>query len=123
MPIDASDQIWMDGTLVPWDEAKVHVLTHTLHYGNGAFEGIRAYETPKGTAVFRLTEHIERLFESCKILMIDIPYTVDELIDNGIQADLFDHLFAILPELGLRAFQSPAGADLTALVGERGAST
>ena len=62
MPIEASQQIWMDGKFVPWDDARVHVLTHTLHYGNGAFEGIRAYETSKGPAIFRLTEHIERLF-------------------------------------------------------------
>lgn len=81
MPIEASEQIWMDGTFVPWADAKVHVLTHTLHYGNGAFEGIRAYETAKGPAIFRLTDHIERLFASCKILMIDIPFSVAELID------------------------------------------
>jgi branched-chain amino acid aminotransferase len=81
MPIQAVDKIWMDGTLVDWDDAKVHVLTHTLHYGNGVFEGIRAYETDDGPAVFRLTPHIERLFQSAKILMIDIPFTVQELID------------------------------------------
>ena len=55
-------KIWMNGTLVDWDKAQVHVLTHTLHYGTGVFEGIRAYETSEGPAVFRLTEHIERLF-------------------------------------------------------------
>ncbi|MEQ8718823.1 MAG: branched-chain amino acid transaminase [Acidimicrobiales bacterium] len=81
MPIQAVDKIWMDGTLVDWDDAKVHILTHTLHYGNGVFEGIRAYETDDGPAVFRLTPHIERLFQSAKILMIDIPFTVQELID------------------------------------------
>ncbi|MFM8625511.1 MAG: branched-chain amino acid transaminase [Actinomycetota bacterium] len=74
-------KIWMNGTLVDWDDAKVHVLTHTLHYGTGVFEGIRAYETPDGTAVFRLTEHIQRLFNSAKILGMEIPYTVDELIE------------------------------------------
>ena len=73
-------KIWMNGTLVDWDDAKVHVLTHTLHYGTGVFEGIRAYETPEGTAVFRLTEHIQRLFNSAKILGMEIPYTVDEII-------------------------------------------
>ncbi len=81
MPIDSVDKIWMDGELVAWDEAKVHVLTHTLHYGCGVFEGIRAYETSQGPAVFRLTDHIVRLFESAKIFFIDIPYTVDELVD------------------------------------------
>jgi branched-chain amino acid aminotransferase len=81
MPITESKLIWMDGQLVPWAEAKVHVLTHTLHYGNGVFEGIRAYETSQGAAVFRLTPHIKRLFTSAKILMLDIPFTEDELIE------------------------------------------
>ena len=73
-------KIWMNGQLVDWDKAQVHVLTHTLHYGTGVFEGIRAYETAKGTAVFRLTEHIERLFRSAHILGMEIPYTVEELV-------------------------------------------
>ena len=64
MPITPTDKIWMNGELVPWDDARIHVLTHTLHYGTGVFEGIRAYETDRGPAVFRLTEHIERLFNS-----------------------------------------------------------
>jgi branched-chain amino acid aminotransferase len=81
MPIEKADKIWMNGELVDWDLANVHVLTHTLHYGNGVFEGIRAYETDNGPAVFRLTPHIERLFRSAKILCIDIPYSVDELVD------------------------------------------
>ena len=73
-------KIWMNGTLVDWEKAQVHVLTHTLHYGTGVFEGIRAYETSDGPAVFRLTEHIERLFKSAKILGMEIPYSVEELI-------------------------------------------
>jgi len=73
-------KIWMNGTLVDWEKAQVHVLTHTLHYGTGVFEGIRAYETSDGPAVFRLTEHIERLFKSAKILGMEIPYSVAELI-------------------------------------------
>ena len=81
MPITATDKIWMNGELVDWDKAQVHVLTHGLHYGSGVFEGIRAYETADGPAVFRLTEHIQRLFNSAKILGMEIPYTVDELID------------------------------------------
>jgi branched-chain amino acid aminotransferase len=81
MPITPSKLIWMDGELVPWDEARVHVLTHTLHYGNGVFEGIRTYETDRGPAVFRLTPHIKRLFDSAKILGIDIPYTVEQLVE------------------------------------------
>jgi branched-chain amino acid aminotransferase len=74
-------KIWMNGQLVDWDKAQVHVLTHTLHYGTGVFEGIRAYDTPKGPAIFRLTEHIERLFKSAKILGMEIPYTVDQIIE------------------------------------------
>jgi len=81
MPITPTDKIWMDGELVDWDDARIHVLTHSLHYGCGVFEGIRAYETAQGPAVFRLTDHIERLFSSAKIFMIDIPFTVQEIVD------------------------------------------
>jgi branched-chain amino acid aminotransferase len=81
MPIQPTSKIWMNGNLVDWDQAKIHVLTHTLHYGTGVFEGIRAYETSQGPAVFRLTEHIERLHDSAKILGMEIPYSVEELID------------------------------------------
>ncbi|CAM2815810.1 branched-chain amino acid transaminase [Helicobacter burdigaliensis] len=71
--------IWMDGKLVPWQEANVHILTHTLHYGNGVFEGMRAYKTPKGMAIFRLEEHTKRLLNSAKIVAIDVPYSKEEL--------------------------------------------
>ncbi|MFO7590805.1 MAG: branched-chain amino acid transaminase [Acidimicrobiia bacterium] len=81
MPIEKTDKIWMDGELVAWDEAKVHVLTHTLHYGSGVFEGIRAYATDRGPAVFRLTEHMRRLHDSASLLMMDIPYSVEELVE------------------------------------------
>jgi branched-chain amino acid aminotransferase len=80
MPIQATPKIWMNGELVDWDKAQVHILTHTLHYGTGVFEGIRAYATPDGPAVFRLTDHIKRLFNSAHIMGMDIPYTVDELV-------------------------------------------
>ena len=80
MPITATPKIWMNGELVDWDKAQVHVLTHTLHYGTGVFEGIRAYETPNGTAIFRLTDHMKRLVNSAKILGMDIPYSVAELV-------------------------------------------
>jgi branched-chain amino acid aminotransferase len=69
----------MNGELVDWADATVHVGTHGLHYGSGVFEGIRAYETDRGTAVFRLTEHVERLENSAKLLYMDLPYTRDEL--------------------------------------------
>jgi branched-chain amino acid aminotransferase len=80
MPITPTEKIWMNGELVDWDQATVHILTHSLHYGTGVFEGIRAYETADGPGVFRLTEHIERLFRSAQILMLEIPYTVEELV-------------------------------------------
>jgi branched-chain amino acid aminotransferase len=81
MPITPTDKIWMNGELVDWDAAQIHVLTHTLHYGMGVFEGIRAYETSEGPGVFRLTEHMERLHNSAKILMMELPYSVDELVE------------------------------------------
>jgi branched-chain amino acid aminotransferase len=77
--IPKTDKIWMDGKLVDWDNANVHVMTHTLHYGLGVFEGIRCYETPKGPAVFRLDEHVDRLFASAHIFLIEIPYSKDEI--------------------------------------------
>ena len=72
---DRDGKIWMDGQLVDWRDAKVHVLTHTMHYGCGTFEGLRAYKTDKGTAIFRLQEHTDRLFNSAKILRMAIPFT------------------------------------------------
>lgn len=80
MPLQSVEKIWMDGELVAWEDAKVHVLTHGLHYGSGVFEGIRAYETDRGPAVFRLTEHIDRLLRSAKIYLIDVPYTREEIV-------------------------------------------
>ena len=81
MPLDKVEKIWMDGELVDWDDARIHILTHTLHYGSGVFEGIRAYATSQGAAVFRLTDHVERLFNSAKVFLIDIPYTQQQLVD------------------------------------------
>jgi len=83
--IQKTDKIWMDGKLVPWDEAQVHVLTHALHYGLGVFEGIRCYETPKGPAVFRLREHVKRLVTSAHIFMMDLPFTEDEICEAVIE--------------------------------------
>jgi branched-chain amino acid aminotransferase len=81
MPITPTEKIWMDGELVDWAEAKVHILTHTMHYGSGVFEGIRAYKTPHGVAIFRLRDHIERLFASAKVLMIEVPFTLDQVVE------------------------------------------
>jgi branched-chain amino acid aminotransferase len=79
--MEATEYIWMDGELVPWADAKVHVLTHGLHYGTGVFEGIRAYETDKGAAVFRLTDHIDRLERSAKAIGLPLDYSVGELVE------------------------------------------
>ncbi len=76
---DRDGKIWMDGKLVEWRDAKIHVLTHTLHYGCGAFEGVRAYNTVNGTAIFRLQEHTERLFNSAKILRMKLPFTMEQV--------------------------------------------
>ncbi len=77
--MDAAKYIWMNGKFVAWDDAKVHVLTHTIHYGNGVIEGTKAYKTEKGYAIFRLNDHTKRLKESAKMTLIDIPYSVAEL--------------------------------------------
>ena len=76
---DRDGKIWLDGQLVDWRDAKIHVLTHTLHYGCGAFEGVRAYDTVGGTAIFRLQEHTQRLFNSAKILRMNIPFTPEQV--------------------------------------------
>lgn len=75
-----AELIWFNGKLIPWQDATVHVMSHALHYGSSVFEGIRAYNTHNGTCIFRLKEHIERLFDSAKIYRMDIPYTVEEVM-------------------------------------------
>jgi len=84
--MDAAKYIWMNGKFVAWEDAKVHVLTHTIHYGNGVIEGTKAYKTDKGYAIFRLNDHTKRLKESAKMTLIDIPYSVEEM--NKAQIDL-----------------------------------
>lgn len=80
--VEKADKIWLDGEFVDWDEANVHVLTHTLHYGLGVFEGIRCYQREDGRShVFRLREHIRRLFEGAHLLMMEIPFTQEEIVD------------------------------------------
>ena len=109
---DRDGWIWFDGEMVPWREAKVHVLTHTLHYGMGVFEGVRAYETPDGPAIFRLQDHTERLFQSAHILGMAIPYDRETLNqaqvaavrDNGLSsAYLRPMCFYGSEGMGLRA--------------------
>ena len=119
--IEPSEKIWMDGNLVPWDEAKIHVLTHSLHYGSGVFEGIRAYETRKGPAVFRLTDHIARLYRSAKIYTIEVPYTPEELIEatketvraSGLPACYIRPLVYLgYGEMGLNPLLSPVNVSI-----------
>ncbi|MEI6452660.1 MAG: branched-chain amino acid transaminase [Actinomycetes bacterium] len=93
-PIPEMDTIWMDGELVPWAEARVHVLTHALHYGSGVFEGIRCYKTPAGPGVFRLEEHMKRLIRSAKLYYMPVPYSLERL---------YDATFALLEGNGLDA--------------------
>jgi branched-chain amino acid aminotransferase len=81
VPITPTEKIWLDGELVDWGAANVHVLTHALHYGSGVFEGIRAYPTPSGVAVFRLTDHVIRLFNSAKVLLIEVPFSPAQLVE------------------------------------------
>jgi len=81
MPIPATQFIWFNGKLVPWEKATVHVLAHALHYGSSVFEGVRAYETPRGIAIFRLRDHTRRLFDSAKIYRINMPYSAESLND------------------------------------------
>jgi branched-chain amino acid aminotransferase len=81
MPIPKAKSIWFNGEFVPWDEAKVHVLSHVLHYGSSVFEGIRAYSTPKGPAVLGLKPHVDRLYFSAKVIRMDIPYTREEFME------------------------------------------
>ena len=121
MPITKSEKIWMDGELVDWDDATIHVLTHTLHYGTGVFEGVRAYATSQGPAVFRLTDHIERLFDSAKIFMIDIPYSVEELVEatkttvrvNGLESCYIRPLVYLgYGEMGLNPLPCPVNVSI-----------
>jgi len=89
---DRDGVIWFDGELVPWREAKVHVLTHSLHYGMGVFEGMRAYKTARGTALFRMQEHVDRMFTSAHILQMHIPFSPEQLADACVAAIRENHL-------------------------------
>ena len=81
MPITPTPKIWMNGSMVDWDDATVHIGTHTLHYGTGIFEGVRAYETDQGPGLFRLTPHIERFYRSAQILAMPLPFSVPEIVE------------------------------------------
>jgi branched-chain amino acid aminotransferase len=111
------DKVWVDGNLVPFAQAQVHVLTHTLHYGVGAFEGIRAYKRPDGSgAIFRLDDHINRLFQSCHICMMEVPFTREQIVqacietmraNKMVEAYLRPIIFLGDGELGLGSMGNP----------------
>ena len=82
-PIQPVDKIWMDGKLVDWEDARIHVVSHALHYGTGVFEGVRAYETDRGAAVFRLSDHMRRLLRSAHIYAMEIPFSHGELVQGA----------------------------------------
>lgn len=84
-PFKEDGLVWMNGQLVPWKEAKIHIASHVIHYGSSIFEGFRAYDTPKGTAIFRLHAHIRRLYNSCKIYRMEIPYTEEQFCQAVIE--------------------------------------
>jgi branched-chain amino acid aminotransferase len=116
VPIQPGNKIWMDGKLVDWEDATIHVLTHALHYGSGVFEGIRAYETRQGPAVFRLPEHLRRLSRSALVYHMDIPFSQDELVEaikdtvraNGMKACYVRPLvYRGYGELGLNPLGAP----------------
>jgi len=134
MPIPEVEKIWMDGELVDWKEAKVHLLCHSLHYGSGVFEGIRAYETPRGAAVFRLTDHLKRLFRSAAIYRMPIPYSLEELAEatkvviraNGLKSCYIRPIaFRGYGEMGLHPLGAPVNVAIAvwpwgAYLGEEG---
>jgi len=124
MPLTPTDKIWMDGELVDWADATVHVLTHTMHYGSGVFEGIRAYPTERGVAVFRLRDHIERLLTSARVFLIDVPFTADQLVDatrevvrvNGLEDGCYIRPLVYLGygEMGLNPMPCPVNVSIAA---------
>ncbi|NPV58257.1 MAG: branched-chain amino acid transaminase [Actinobacteria bacterium] len=134
MPIPEVEKIWMDGELVDWKDAKIHLLSHSLHYGSGVFEGIRAYETPRGAAVFRLTDHMRRLFRSAAIYRKPIPFSLEELVEatkvviraNGLKSCYIRPIaFRGYGEMGLHPMAAPVNVAIAvwpwgAYLGEEG---
>jgi len=123
MPIEPVKKIWMDGKLVDWDDATIHVLTHGLHYGSGVFEGVRAYDTKRGAAVFRLNDHIRRLFRSAHMYFMEIPFTQEEMVDavtdtvreNGLSACYIRPLvYRGYAEMGLNPLPAPVNVSVAA---------
>lgn len=126
-PFNENGKVWMNGKLVPWEDANIHIASHVIHYGTSLFEGFRAYNTPKGTAIFRLKAHIKRLYDSCKMYRMDIAYTQAEFTQAVIDTIKANHLKAcyIRPvvyrgygSLGVNPFPNPV--DCAILVWEWG---
>ncbi|ABU57643.1 branched-chain amino acid transaminase [Roseiflexus castenholzii] len=124
MPIRESKYIWFNGEMVAWEKATVHVMTHALHYGSSVFEGIRAYETPQGAAIFRLREHLRRLFDSCRIYRMELPFTPEQLFeacravvrDNGLtNAYIRPLVWRGYGEMGLNPLRSPVEVMVAAM--------
>lgn len=124
MPINVSKSIWFNGEMIPWEKATVHVMTHALHYGSSVFEGIRSYDTPNGPAIFRLGEHIRRLFDSARIYRMELPYTPAQLADacraavrdNGLKnAYIRPLVWRGYGEMGLNPLRSPVEVMVAAM--------
>jgi branched-chain amino acid aminotransferase len=116
MAIKPTEKIWHNGKFIPWDEAKIHVLSHVVSYGSGLFEGIRCYKTKRGPGVFRLRDHMQRLVNSCRIYRMDLPYTAEELSAVAVEVVRANHMEAcyIKPivlrgygEVGVNPFPCP----------------
>jgi branched-chain amino acid aminotransferase len=127
MAFPASEKIWMNGSLVPWDEAKIHIGSHVIHYASAVFEGLRCYSTPEGSAVFRLDAHTERLYDSARIYRMDVPYSMEELNQALVETIVANRLDAcyIRPiiyrgygQLGVNPFPCPV--DVSIMVWEWG---
>jgi len=121
VPIEPVEKIWMDGILVDWEDAKIHVLTHALHYGSGVFEGIRAYDTKRGAAVFRLHDHLRRLFRSAHVYQMEVPFSQEELMEacrEIVRANRMDScyirplVFRGYGELGLNPLPAPVNVSI-----------
>ena len=123
-----SELIWHNGEMIPYEQATTHVLSHALHYGSSVFEGIRAYDTPNGPAIFRLTDHIQRLYDSAKIYRMEIPFTPEQIIqackdavrENGFK-DAYIRPFAFLGNVGLGLNPKSHLADVTVAAMQWGA--
>jgi len=124
MPMKKTKYIWMDGKFINWDDAKIHILSHVIHYGTGVFEGLRCYDTKKGSVIFRLKEHTDRLFNSAKIYRMEIPYSKDEINNvtielikkNGMKAAYIRPIaYRGYNELGVNPFPCPVCVTIATL--------